>query len=66
LILIDEIKRIHVRRRLDDTASGELIVVPINIQNSLAALKQQCQTTVMTELLQAITAALSIRSNQFV
>jgi len=56
-----EIKRIHIRRRLDDTASGELIVVPINIKNSLEALKQHRQTTVMAELLQAITAALSIR-----
>jgi 5-methylcytosine-specific restriction enzyme subunit McrC len=56
-----EIKRIHVRRRLDDTASGELIVVPINIKNSLEALKQQRHTIVMTELLQVITVALSVR-----
>jgi 5-methylcytosine-specific restriction enzyme subunit McrC len=55
------IKRIHVRRRLDDTVSGELIVVPINIENSLSALKQQRQTAVMTDLLQVITAALSVR-----
>lgn len=61
-----QIQKVKIRRQLDLASTGELIIVPINIKNSLGAIRAGNLTDLLSDLIVVVHEVLSIAPLQLV